>query len=644
MKLSNKLLALNGATIALLSVVLASVTFTMAHRTLDSQNSFELSVRKTMAQRELEDLSQKCFRVASMTAVRGDIIESIEKNDVAGLQKIGAEALAKSGLDVLTIANTKGIVVARGHSEKAGDSVLGQANVKKALAGEVFSALEEGTVVRFSQRCGYPIKKNGVIIGTITTGVDIANNKFVDEIKFKCGVECTIFQGDTRVATTLIKNGQRMIGTKMDNQKVIETVLQQGKVFDQMNTIQGIAYKTIYWPIPGADGKPIGMLFIGRDWSHVNQAYIDMLKGGLVAVLLSGVMALTIAAWFGRSISRGIQAEGDRLNTNAKQVHAAAMQISTTSQSLADGASQQAASLEETSSSLEEMASMTRNNADSANETRVLATQARTAAEVGVRNVSEMGQSMTMIRETSGQMREAMNAIKTSNDEISRIIKTIDEIAFQTNILALNAAVEAARAGEAGLGFAVVADEVRNLAQKSAQAAKETAAKIEAAVQSSHQGVLVSEQVNGHLQTVVEKTGVVEGNLHDILEQVKLVDKHVSEIATASGEQSQGIEQINKAISEMDQVTQSNAANSEESASAAEELTAQSGAMRDAVADLLHIVTGIHIHASDALDNAVPVRKTNRRVQVVETGPAKESVMSKPAPHRKALAQARPRF
>jgi len=175
-------------------------------------------------------------------------------------------------------------------------------------------------------------------------------------------------------------------------------------------------------------------------------------------------------------------------------------------------------------------------------------------------------------------MNGAMEAIKISSDDIAKIIKTIDEIAFQTNILALNAAVEAARAGEAGMGFAVVADEVRNLAQRSAQAAKETAGKIEGAITKTAQGVGISKQVS---ETLLE-----------IATKARQVDELVSEVAGASREQTQGITQVNIAVGQMDKVTQSNAANAEESAAAAEELNAQAVTMKDSVADLLQLVGG----------------------------------------------------
>ena len=185
---------------------------------------------------------------------------------------------------------------------------------------------------------------------------------------------------------------------------------------------------------------------------------------------------------------------------------------------------------------------------------------------------------------TMSEMTHAMAAIDESGAEVAKIVKNIDEIAFQTNILALNAAVEAARAGEAGAGFAVVADEVRSLAQRSAAAAKETADKIEVAIASSRKGS--------------QCTAKVEESLMQIAEKVTSTDSLVAEIAAAAREQAQGIEQINTAIAQLDKISQSNSASAEESASAAEELDAQAATLKDQVTKLRQLVGGESVMAS----------------------------------------------
>ena len=281
------------------------------------------------------------------------------------------------------------------------------------------------------------------------------------------------------------------------------------------------------------------------------------------------VIVILLIAWrVQRRLSRQLLALIHRLGDATQHMDSSAHQVSTSSTQLAEGASEQAASLEETSASLEEMASMTQQNADHARQAEALTGQTRQAAEAGVADMREMNLAMKEIENASGA--------------IAKIIKTIDEIAFQTNILALNAAVEAARAGEAGLGFSVVADEVRNLAQRSAQAAKETAEQIENAIGRSRRGVQFSAKIEQHLGGITDR--------------IRQVDDLIKQIAAASAEQSQGIAQVNTAVTQMDKVTQSNAAGSEESASAAEELNSHAELLRGLVAELQALM-GDHAQA-----------------------------------------------
>ncbi|HLY19240.1 MAG TPA: methyl-accepting chemotaxis protein [Bryobacteraceae bacterium] len=278
----------------------------------------------------------------------------------------------------------------------------------------------------------------------------------------------------------------------------------------------------------------------------------------IVASLAGGIFLIFNV----RSVNGSLRQAAAELYEGAGQVASAAAQVSSTSHSLAQGASEQAASLEETSASAEEINSMARRNSQNS----------RSAADV----VTQSGDRFTETGHSLEQMVQAMAEINTHSDKISKIIKVIDEIAFQTNILALNAAVEAARAGEAGMGFAVVADEVRNLAQRCSQAARDTATLIEDSIAKSKDGQAKVDQVAAAVRTITGDSAKIKTLVH----QVDL----------GGQEQARGIEQVGKAIAQMEQVTQQTAASAEEGAAAAEELNAQSETLKHVVGRLTALV------------------------------------------------------
>ena len=346
----------------------------------------------------------------------------------------------------------------------------------------------------------------------------------------KLTVDCLACHGDPKTSPT--GDGLDIVGLKMENWKVGE-VHGAFVLHATLDNVDAVAragmVRTTLWVLPVAILVGLGALFFSR-----------------------------------RTIIKPLEESIAVIDAASRQEEFSAREIATASQRLAEGASEQAASLEETSASLEEISSMTKRNAEHAGNAEGIAAETRSAADSGASDMEEM------VR--------AMGEIKAASDNISKIIKTIDEIAFQTNILALNAAVEAARAGEAGAGFAVVADEVRSLAQRSALAAKETADRITDSIQKSEHGVQVSNKV--------------AASLSDIAEKARRMNELVREIASGSTEQNQGIAQVNTAVNQLDSVTQSNAAAAEESASASEELSAQSIELKAAVERLVTIVSG----------------------------------------------------
>jgi methyl-accepting chemotaxis protein len=312
-----------------------------------------------------------------------------------------------------------------------------------------------------------------------------------------------------------------------------------------------------------------------------------------IGLLVLSVPVTLVVAYGVRGVTRALRSLTGDLGSSAHQVASAAVQVAGASQALSKGAGEQAASLEETSAAMVEMTSIAKRNAESSHSVAEMTSEASSLIEVANGALNEMVASMA--------------AIKTSSDKVAKIIKTIDEIAFQTNILALNAAVEAARAGEAGMGFAVVADEVRNLAQRSAQAAKDTATLIEESIARASEGQRRVEQVSNSVTAVSTSAA-----------KIKSV---IEEVSAASREQIRGIEQVTHAVSEMERVTQATAASAQENAAVGEELSAQAETAMAAVRRLSAIVEG-----------AAAARTSDSEAKPTQKPSAKVVAISKPRP------------
>jgi methyl-accepting chemotaxis protein len=383
----------------------------------------------------------------------------------------------------------------------------------------------------------------------------------VEQIGILTGDTVTLFQGGTPVATSA-KNatGNRAVGIRTD-ENVIESTLKGGKTYIGKANVAGTWNQTAYEPIKNGRGEIIGMFYVGIPHAYSLQAVREITYKIALFSIVGFLVVSFLSFYLTFSITRPIRGVIEDLAEGTQQILSASDQISQASQQVAQGTGAQASSIEETSSSLEEIASMTKQNASHAEEANGL--------------MSEVAGSINKGKESMDRLSRAIEEIKRSSDSTSRIVKTIDEIAFQTNLLALNAAVEAARAGDAGKGFAVVAEEVRNLAQRAAEAARNTAALIEGSIRNADQGVSVASETTKAL--------------NEVTVSAQKVSDLISEIAAASKEQAQGIDQVVTAVAQMNQVTQANAANAEESASASEALHAQVDQIKGMIQELLAI-------------------------------------------------------
>lgn len=371
---------------------------------------------------------------------------------------------------------------------------------------------------------------------------------------------------------------------------------------------------------PTGDGKDVlGFAMEGWKEGEVRGAFVltasmdrvdKVVQAGMVSAIsyilpIAAAVGLLFFLFARAYIQKPLARTVDRITVVSESTRTASREIATAGSQVAEGASSQAAALEETSASIEELSSIIATNVQHVKDVRTRTSEARESTESGYQEMNGVLKLINGASVTGKELSEAMQGIRDASQSISRILKTIDEIAFQTNILALNAAVEAARAGDAGQGFAVVAGEVRALAQRSADAARETAGLIEDCVTRSNRGHEINGRVAADLNQLLIAAKGIEQRFGSITEKIQQVDTYVGEIAQAAEQQGAGINQIATAVTDMDKVTQGNAAAAEESAGAAQALAQQSQDLRAAVDALRDVLEG-HVTAKTETPAADP--------------------------------------
>jgi methyl-accepting chemotaxis protein len=565
--------------LALLIVPLAMLgifSINKASIAMESLQTDQMKVLRRSVSEQAKTMLEEQLRTLRNASLNDFVISDIIKN----LVETGIEDLAqykldtrttifkdKSAYDMLLITDPDGIVIGdTSGGSRRGQNLSTEECFKRAVTGETVLGrvmISDGSGQSHALMAG-PMKseRNG-IVGALVVGWKLEPLiQEMGEVRLGRSGYAFILDEQGRVIAHPDKNmtsGVQAEGVK-GMAGVVKKMVALREGIEEFSS-EGEQKIISYQPIDGSRWS-LGIVVSKRELlAPIVSMRNVIIIGGLIGIsIAAGIIFWLVRMMITLPIHRVVR----ELDEGSDRVSFASMQISSASQVLASGASEQAASIQETSSSLEQMASMTVRNAEYA-----------AKADDLMKNANKIVQQANR---SMGKLTVAMEDISNTSSETSKIVKTIDEIAFRTNLLALNAAVEAARAGEAGAGFAVVAGEVRNLAMKAAEAARSTSDLIETTVKKIQQG-----------------SGLVRETSQSFAEVAKGADevgKLLSDIALASGQQSQGIEQVNKAVSEMDQIVQQNAASAEESASASQQMDGQAKQLKGIVQTLIGIIGG----------------------------------------------------
>ena len=559
---------------------------------------------------KIDEYQNNALNFGALIAMQPAVVTAIKNKDAdAVLQTVGP-MLQRAKLDFATITDETGTVIVRTHEATRGDNVAKQANVQNALKGNAFAAVESGSVVKFSARAGTPVKdETGKVIGVISAGYYISNDTLVDQVKAMFGTDATLFLGDTRVATTIMKDGQRVLNTKL-NETIAAKVIGAGQEYTGQAEILGNQYTTSYKPIFGLDKKVMGVLFVGKSLDEIanTQNKVGLTVGGISVLVL--IVILLFSTQLAKRITIPIRelvmamddvAKGDlstivattandeigslaigynkmlehlkvlidNVNSSAQRLAEAARSLTMSGEQssqavsevadsimeLTSGAEKQRAAIEDTSNGIGQLAQKIEQVAHNAGNAAKLTNQAISLSQTGSNAVTSAVAQMNTIETAVIQAARVVTKLGERSKEISGIVDAIAGIAGQTNLLALNAAIEAARAGEQGRGFAVVAEEVRKLAEQSQESAQNVADLINEIQQDTNLAVLSMSEGTREVKMGTDAVASAGSAFRDIAASVKDVASEVMQISSASQQMTNNSEQMVQSVERINQVS-----------------------------------------------------------------------------------------
>lgn len=603
---------------------------------LDKIAQGQLKEQAKVVEYRFHDIQQNALSLAVSQAIRPNVINGISNNDNYLLSGLGKSLIESKSTEFILFVDKKGNVIASGTETKIEENISSSFVFKQALANQPVAGISLNGSSGIVLRASAPVRQNGQIVGVVVVGSNIfQGDTFVDIIKDIASVECTIFENDMRISTTIMREGKRAIGTKMDNPNVIQTVLQNGKDFNSKNVILGVDYATYYWPLKDIQNKTIGMFFIGRSMEEIVHSQMNILKTIVVFIILIAFVAAILNFLFGRAfvkpiikatsyasdIANGKQVSplviknrdeiGDLANSlNTMVVNLVAMKkegllqaassidgiverLTTASEVLlsqiqksSKGADDQKHKLNGVASAMEEMTATVLEISQNTAKTSDLSESARQQAVHGSDTVMKSVNAMQDVLNMSDSLKKQLTQLGDYSNNIGKVVGIISDIANQTKILSLNATIEAARAGSAGHGFAVVAKEIGDLASQTTKATNQVSESV-SMVQSSIKESISSMEKTSNL---VDSTTVLVNDSGSILKQIlelsQDVSHQISSIAAAIVEQTATTNEINRNVDDVNNIAMDTSKIMSQSERAVEELNKQSSELRELVETL----------------------------------------------------------
>jgi methyl-accepting chemotaxis protein len=611
--ISRKIQSLIIGSVVIVGAVVCTVSYEIFNKGFTSYTHEEITRTGGTVRAYIKDLQNRSIGTAEFLAGRPDVREAVAVHDTPFLQKLTADADRQMGMDFITIADMSGIVIARGHSDKSGDSVIKQENVIQALQGKTTCSFEEGTVVKFSLRAGSPVYRNGKITGSVTTGYDFATDAFVDMIKESYGVECSIFKNDTRVSTTLIgDDGKRVNGTKLTNAAVLQTVLKKGEIYIGKNVVFGKEYDTSYWPIYNSSGRVSGIFLIAMDMAIIRSQLRNQLTASVLLTLLCTLVIMFVSAVFVLTITKPIktvtamlkdisEGSGDLtkrisirshdeigdmaayFNATLDKVKDLVLEIEKQSGILSDIGIELSSNMDETSSSIQQISThietitaQTESESEGVNETGV-----------AVGNIKNTIEKLNLfISQQSASVTQSSAAVEEMISNIASVTKTLglntDNLTGLKNASALGKAdllsmsEEISKIVKQSAGLAEITSIIGNIAHQTNLLAMNAAIEAAHAGESGQGFSVVADEIRklaelSAVQTktiskilstiqksitrITEGTDVMRSQFKEIEEKVQSVSGLEEEIHHAMVEQNEGGREITTAVSQLNNIT-----------------------------------------------------------------------------------------